>query len=316
MWSSSPLFAQTIMALTHNCSPMARNGRRVGYTAGILAAAFYGLNPLFALPLFADGMDAWSTLLFRYLLSVPLLGTMLYRQDIDLRINKREACQLFLLSILMAGSSLLLYLSYNYMSAGIASTILFVYPILTALLMAIVFGERMHWSVGLCLALATLGIAILSGWGDKEETHVSLTGVVLVLFSALAYALYLIYIGRGCLRSLPSAKITFYILAMGCALLIAGVCAQGHLTTPHGWHWGYSLGAAIFPTALSLALTGVAIQHIGSTETAILGALEPITAVFVGVTVFSEVLTPRSVIGILLIVVAVTIVVSRGKGKT
>ena len=164
MWSSSPLFAQTIMALTHNCSPMARNGRRVGYTAGILAAAFYGLNPLFALPLFADGMDAWSTLLFRYLLSVPLLGTMLYRQDIDLRINKREACQLFLLSILMAGSSLLLYLSYNYMSAGIASTILFVYPILTALLMAIVFGERMHWSVGLCLALATLGIAILSGW--------------------------------------------------------------------------------------------------------------------------------------------------------
>lgn len=292
---------------------MAHSNRRIGYAAGIFAAAFYGLNPLFALPLYADGMDAWSVLLFRYLLSVPLLGLMLYWQGVSLRITRREAFSLFILGMLMAGSSALLYLSYNLMDAGIASTILFVYPILTALLMAVVYGERMHWIVGACLALATLGIVILSGAGGKGDAHLSLSGVVMVLFSALAYALYLIYINRGGLQGMPSAKVTFYVLAMGCLLLIAGVAAQGHLSVPHGWQWGYSLGSALFPTALSLALTSVSIQHIGSTETAILGAMEPITAVTVGVTVFSERITPQSAFGILLIVVAVTIVVAKGK---
>ncbi len=294
---------------------MTHNSRTTGYVAGILAAAFYGLNPLFALPLYADGMDAWSVLLFRYLLSVPMLGIMLYRQGVSLSISRSEAASLLGLGMLMAGSSVLLYLAYNHMDAGIASTILFVYPILTALLMAIIYGERMHWTVGACLALASLGIAILSGGGGKQSAHVSLVGVVMVLLSALAYALYLIYINRGCLRGMPSTKITFYVLAMGCLMLIAGVCTQGHLSMPQGWHWGYSLGSALFPTALSLALTGVAIQHIGSTETAILGALEPITAVAVGVTVFSEQITPQSALGILLIVVAVTIVIAEGKKR-
>lgn len=297
-------------AITMLCS-----GRRLGYTSGILAAAFYGLNPLFALPLYAQGMDAWSVLLFRYLLSLPLLAAMLRMRNIDFCINRREAFELFLLGMLMAGSSALLYLSYNYMDAGIASTILFVYPILTAILMAVAYGERMHWTVAACLMLATLGIFILSGLGNSGESHVSLTGIVMVLFSALAYALYLIYVNKGSVKSLPAAKVTFYVLAMGCLLLVVGILVQGHLSMPHGWYWTYSLGSALFPTALSLALTGVAIQYIGSTETAILGALEPITAVVVGITVFSESITLSSAIGILLIIVAVTIVVAQGKRK-
>ena len=170
---------------------------KVGYTAGILAAAFYGLNPLFALPLYGQGMDAWSVLLFRYVLSLPMLGLMLYKQGVSLRINRHEAWALLLLGFLMAGSSVLLYLSYMYMDAGIASTILFMYPILTAVLMALFYGERMHWLVGFCLALATLGIYVLSSASNKGTVHVSTLGVGMVILSALAYALYLIYINRG-----------------------------------------------------------------------------------------------------------------------
>ncbi len=87
---------------------------------------------------------------------------------------------------------------------------------------------------------------------------------------------------------------------------------QGQLIMPHGWYWACSLGAALLPTALSLALTGVAIQKIGSTETAILGAMEPITAVAVGVIIFSEHISPQSALGIVLIVTAVTIVIAKG----
>ncbi|MGN1256267.1 MAG: EamA family transporter, partial [Bacteroidaceae bacterium] len=116
---------------------MTQNQRHIGYVAGILAAAFYGLNPLFALPLYDGGMDTWSILLFRYILSLPMLGLLLCRQGISFHINRYEARDLFLLGMLMAGSSVLLYFAYNYMDAGIASTILFVYPILTAVLMAV-----------------------------------------------------------------------------------------------------------------------------------------------------------------------------------
>ena len=109
----------------HTIILMNQTDLKVGYTAGILAAAFYGLNPLFALPLYGQGMDAWSVLLFRYVLSLPMLGLMLYKQGVSLRINRHEAWALLLLGFLMAGSSVLLYLSYMYMDAGIASTILF-----------------------------------------------------------------------------------------------------------------------------------------------------------------------------------------------
>ena len=133
--------------------------------------------------------------------------------------------------------------------------------------------------------------------------------------SALAYAFYLTFINKGTLQGMPSVKVTFYVLTMGCLMLVVGVCLQGHLTIPHGWYWTCSLGSALFPTTLSLALTGIAINRIGSTETAILGATEPVTAVIVGIIVFSEHITVQSACGILLIVISVSIVVARDKIK-
>lgn len=292
---------------------MTQNQRHIGYVAGILAAAFYGLNPLFALPLYDGGMDTWSILLFRYILSLPMLGLLLCRQGISFSINRYEARDLFLLGMLMAGSSVLLYFAYNYMDAGIASTILFVYPILTAVLMAVKYGERMHWLVGLCLTIASLGIYILSTSGKEGQTYVTMTGVVLSILSALSYAFYLTFINKGTLRGMPSVKVTFYVLTMGCLMLIVGVCWQGNLTIPHGWYWTCSMGSALFPTTLSLVLTSVAINRIGSTETAILGATEPVTAVIVGIIVFSEHINLQSAGGILLIVISVSIVVAKDK---
>lgn len=292
---------------------MTQNQRHIGYVAGILAAAFYGLNPLFALPLYDSGMDTWSILLFRYILSLPMLGLLLCCQGISFSINRYEARDLFLLGMLMAGSSVLLYFAYNYMDAGIASTILFVYPILTAVLMAVKYGERMHWLVGLCLTIASLGIYILSTSGKEGQTYVTMTGVVLSILSALSYAFYLTFINKGTLRGMPSVKVTFYVLTMGCLMLIVGVCWQGNLTIPHGWYWTCSMGSALFPTTLSLVLTSVAINRIGSTETAILGATEPVTAVIVGIIVFSEHINLQSAGGILLIVISVSIVVAKDK---
>lgn len=253
------------------------HSKSVGYLFGIFAAGFYGLNPMFALPLYHDGLDSLSVLFWRYALSVPMLAMLMLMQHIDFRLSKSETVQIALLGAVMALSSLLLYLSYNYMDAGLASTILFVYPIVTAVLMAFVFHERVAPLVWGCLALATVGIGVLCE--INGSAHVSIVGVLLSLGSALTYAVYLVFINKGHITHMPPAKVTFFVILFGALMLAVLLLLGGHLAIPQGLHWGYSVGSALFPTSLSLVLTTLAIQTIGSTQTAILGAMEPITAV-------------------------------------
>ncbi len=283
----------------------------IGYLLGIIASALYGLNPLFALPLYADGMDAWSVLLFRYILSIPLIAVIILCQHGSFRITRSETWQLAGLGFLMAISSLGLYIAFSVMDAGIASTILFIYPILTAVIMAWIFHEHLHWIVVACLAVATIGVVILAK-GDGVA-NVNIEGVLLAVLSAVTYSLYFVFMKKSSLSKMASTKVTFYIMIFGSLLLLVGVGIRGDITAPQGLHWGYTLGAALFPTAISLIFTAMAIQRIGPTETAILGALEPTTAVIIGVTVFGEQLSMHSIMGILLIIVAVTVVVARNK---
>lgn len=285
------------------------NRKFIGYIAGSIAAACYGLNPLFALPLYEQGIDTISVLFFRYILALPLLAIPMVIQHISFRLTTKEALQLLLLGILMATSSLLLYEAYKYMDAGIASTILFLYPIITALLMALVFHERIHWIVWACLLLATIGVFILCDMNGN--THITNTGIILVILSTIMYATYLVFINKGHITRMPPIKTTFYALLTGTILLTTILLIQGHINTPQATYWGCSIASALFSTALSLSLTTVAIQRIGATQTAILGAMEPITALLIGVTVFHEQLTLRAIIGIIIIIAAVTLSIAK-----
>ena len=180
------------------------NTKLKGYVLGAVAAASYGMNPLFALPLYKEGMDPDSVLFFRYLLAIPLLGIMIKARGRDFRLKRKEIVPLIVMGLLVALSSLTLFLSYNYMDAGIASTLLFVYPVLVALIMALVFKEKLTMQTGLCIVLALVGIALLYRSGDG--TTLSLTGTVLVLVSALAYAIYIVGVNQTALKECGDAQ--------------------------------------------------------------------------------------------------------------
>ena len=283
-----------------------------GYLLAIIAAATYGMNPLFALPLYADGMNPDSVLFFRYLFAIPLVGAMLKtRRGSDFRLQKKDVLPLIVMGILVALSSLTLFQSYNYMDAGIASTILFVYPIMVALIMALVYKEKVTTQTTLCILMALGGIGMLYQGGDGAT--LSLTGTLLVLGSALSYAIYIVSINRPALKEMATLKVTFYILLFGVLLFVVRLYINDGISLPgQCWLWGNLLALAIFPTAISFLCTTSAIQRIGSTPTAILGALEPLTAIIFGVTVFGERLTARDCMGIFLIIVAVTVVIAGG----
>ena len=119
------------------------NTKATGYILGAVAAATYGMNPLFALPLYKAGMDPDSVLFLRYLLAIPILGIMLKSRGRSFRLQRKEIFPLIIMGLLVAISSLTLFQSYNFMEAGIASTLLFVYPIMVALIMSVVFKEKL-----------------------------------------------------------------------------------------------------------------------------------------------------------------------------
>lgn len=285
-----------------------------GYILGVIAAVTYGLNPLFTLPLYADGMDADSVLLFRYIAAMPIMAAMLLLRGRKLTLlSAPQTLRVGVLGIIMALSSLLLFLSYRYMAAGIASTLLFIYPIIVAALMAICFGEKVKVITVLCIAMACGGIAMLYD-GGEEGTTLSLTGTVMVLLSALSYAIYIVGVNRPSLRVIPTLLLTFYLLGFGALLFLGRVVWAGRVTLPqHWWMWLNIVALAVLPTAVSFVCTTKAAQYVGPTVTAILGALEPVTAVVIGIAVFGESLTPAEFLGLVLIVVAVSLVVAGGK---
>ncbi len=230
------------------------NVKAKGYALGVIAAATYGMNPLFALPLYEAGMNPESVLFFRYLFAIPVLGAMIKLRGRDFKLKRKEVFPLIIMGLLMALSSLTLFQSYNYMAAGIASTLLFVYPIMVALIMAFLFKEKLTLQTILCIILALGGIALL--YKGEDGSTLSLLGVLLVIVSALSYAIYIVAANRPSLREIATLKLTFYVLVFGFSLFLVRVDFGANLHVVDTWYlWGNLLALAVFPTAISFLCT-------------------------------------------------------------
>ena len=287
------------------------NNKLKGTLFGVVAAVAYGTNPLFSLPLYAQGMTPDSVLFYRYGIGGALLGLILKLKGESLGLTKQEVLPLFLLGVLCSSSSFLLFKSFLYMDAGVASTILFVYPVLVALIMAVVFKEKASWITYGCIGLALCGIGLL--YKGDGESGLDVVGMTLVLLSALTYAIYIIIVGRIASLKLPVGKMSFWVIVFGMTVFVVSTrfLTQLQPVPPTLSGWVNVCGEAIVPTVISVLFINISIKAIGSTYAAIIGALEPVTALMIGVFVFGESFTVRIALGALLIVFAVILVVSQ-----
>ena len=284
-----------------------------GYLFAAIAAASYGTNPIFAIPLYREGISVTSVLFMRYAMAVAIMffATMI-KSPKAFVIKPKYVSLLAFMGILMVLSSIALFESYKYLSAGIASTLLFFYPVMVAVIMAIFYKERLTKKSWACLVTAFLGVVILSK--NDDGGFISLLGLTLVMLSSLSYAIYLVYINRGPMKKINTSTITFYVILGGFLVMIPYCLLDGGLmlpkTTPA---WINAIGLGFFPTVISLIFTSRAIALIGSTETAIFGALEPLTAVILGILILGETLTITPAIGMILIFVSVTVLMMKKK---
>lgn len=285
-----------------------------GYVAGIVTGVTYGLNPLFAKPLLSMGVSVDTMLACRYLIAVFILGVWLVFRKESLKVNKAQMWRLCILGFLFAMSSMLLFLSYNYIPAGLATTIVFLYPVIVALIM-VLLKVYPTWQVWLSILMTFVGVVILSR--PSGNMTLNITGLSLAAGSAIAYALYLIVVNRSRrLRTVTSLVLTFYALLIGSVVfLIHSVISGGEFMAGlDGWYcWMNLICLAVFPTLVSLLTLAMATRIIGPTRTSVLGVFEPVTAIAVGTIFFGESLTLNIIIGVIITLVAVTFMVMTGK---
>lgn len=279
-----------------------------GFAYGIATSATFGLIPLFTLPLMGKGMQFDSILFYRFLIAaLALTGIMAVRKE-SFHIERREIPILILLGSFYTISAMFLFWGYSFMSAGIATTLHFTYPIFVTLIMLLFFREKTSWVTLTAIGLAICGVARLSI--NEGEIQLKAIGVLIVLLSAVGYALYIITVNKSRVRMMSGRKLTFYVFVVSTLLFaLKATTNQGIQPIPDTMSLVYLILLAIVPTVISNITLIQAVHSIGGTLTAVLGAMEPVTAVGVGVLVFGEPFTANLALGIGLIILAVTIII-------
>ena len=283
----------------------------IGYPAGIITGITYGLNPMFAVPLMNNGASIESILFFRYLFAVILLAAFLILTKQSFKITARQAGVLLALGLLYTSSSIFLFEAYNYIASGLATTLIFLYPVLVAIIM-VFLRVVPSWSVWLSIA-ATFGGVIIMTQGSGDES-ISLIGVALSLSSALVYALFIVIINRSkAIAQITNTVLTFYSLMVGAIVFwgkiyFSDTAITAGITTTVDWL--NLVGLALLPTIVSTATLAIATRNIGATKASVLGVFEPITAILIGTLMFNEPLTTNILLGIGIAIVAVTFMIS------
>lgn len=287
---------------------MTRWNNITGVTYAVLSSASFGLIPLFSISLLSVGVGSPTILCYRFLVAAVVMAIIMFFTRRSFRLSADVVVAVALLSILYASTAILLLESYKCIPSGVATTIHFLYPLVVTLTMSWLFKERISRSIYVAVVVSLLGVSLLA-WGYHTEGNFRL-GVTLALLTVVSYAAYIVGVMRSRASRVDSIVLTFYVLAFGALLFLLYAMATTGIEAVHRWgDWRDLIMLAIVCTVLSDYTLILAIKRIGSTRTSILGSMEPLTAVVVGVVYFREHIDATSVVGLILVIVAVVMVI-------
>lgn len=282
--------------------------RNKGYLFAAISAASYGVNPL-AIIMYNDGLTVDDVLFYRYSMAAILMAILIFVRHESFRLTFNELFLLLGLGLLFSISSIALFISYKYIDVSIASTLLFCYPAIVTIIMMTFFKERPNWITLTSVIIVAIGIFILN-YGSYGSVS-NILGVVIVILSSLSYAIYIVCIQKTRLRKMSSLKVGFYSILFGNLIYIVRLNWFINLQEIPTTRSAICLSIlAIFPTLISLTTLAKAIKYIGSTHSSIIGALEPVTAVLIGIIVFNERPSAIEIVGMLIVIFAVTMLVT------
>ena len=281
-----------------------------GFLYGIVASSTFGLLPLFTLPVMGEGLTTFSILSYRMLFASILVAVLMLIGRVSFATNLKELRWFAVLGFLYYGSAALLFQAYGGMASGLATTLHFMYPVSVTVIMALVYKQRPSVVTICAIVLSLVGVALLCLRGSSTGVS-SLLSVFLVLLSGVCYAVYLVLVSTvKRINQQNSQKLTFYVLMFSGAFFMLSTLQGGGLQIIPSASAGINLLLmATLPTLLSNLALVRSVKSIGSTLTSVLGAMEPLTAIIVGILVFDESLRGLMIVGIILILVSVSLIV-------
>ena len=294
-----------------------------GYLFALVSALTYGMIPLFMIPLKKlDFFSVDTALFYRFLIAaILILGYLVFYQKESVKINLKEGFVLSVLGLFYALSAEFLFIAYDFLSPGIASTIFFIYPIMVALILGIFFKEKITLATTISLVIVVVGVGILSfkpkNNDNKDDFGINsiYIGLFISLLGALMYALYMIIVNKTKIKA-SGVKVSFYSMVFASLFFLVKTLVLGNSVAIPSLEIGTHLALfSLITTALSVVSLVYAIKYIGSTPTAIMGAVEPVVAVMISVGLFDETLTFSLIAGVIIIISGVLIDVVFNKKK-
>ena len=281
-----------------------------GFLYGIVASSTFGLLPLFTLPVMGEGLTTLSILSYRMLFASILVAVLMLIGRVSFATNLKELRWFAVLGFLYYGSAALLFQAYGGMASGLATTLHFMYPVSVTIIMALVYKQRPSVVTICAIILSLVGVALLC-LRESSTGVSSLLSVFLVLLSGVCYAVYLVLVSTvRRINQQNSQKLTFYVLMFsGAFFMLSTLQGRGLQIIPSASAGIDLLLMATLPTLLSNLALVRSVKNIGSTLTSVLGAMEPLTAIIVGILVFDESLRGLMIVGIILILVSVSLIV-------
>lgn len=285
-----------------------------GVFYAIISSCSFGFSPLFSLGLLAAGLSNFDVLSYRWAVAAIVLMIYAASKKKTLKLASfDEIWKVVVLSLLRSITSITLLLGYANIASGIASTINFMYPVVVAACMMLFFGERRSLVNIISILISIFGVYLLaSGDGLKVEGGNTALGLTCSIVSAFSFAAYYILMKQVKADKIEVVKLTTWIMLLSAVyFIICGFIIDGRITLVSDFRlWGYIAGLGLWSTMIS-NFTGVkAVRRIGPTMTSILGALQPLNAVVLGVLFLNEHLGVRTIAGIGIIMVTVTFIVA------
>ncbi|MCY6371438.1 DMT family transporter [Clostridium ganghwense] len=277
-----------------------------GIIYSMLSSAAFGLTPIWTKDACSRGTNSMTVLFFRVLITAIILLLYFFIKKVDFKINKKQFFSLLFLGVIgYASTTICLFLSYNYVSSGLATTLHFVYPAVVTILMVLIYKEKIHLGKILSLIFSVVGVYCLI---YTKNIQINPKGVFLAIISGVFYSIYIIGVDKGEVKEMNVLVSTFYVT------LISAICIFifGEFTVGIKLEISYyiaidSLCIAIISTLLALVAFMKGIKIIGSSNASILSTFEPIVSVILGIIILKEEITFSIVIGTILIIFSVLV---------
>jgi drug/metabolite transporter (DMT)-like permease len=252
----------------------------------------------------------------RFVVAVAMLFALVWKAEDGIpRLTRQQLLQTLALGLTgIFAYNAFFFLALSNMSAGRTALFISFNPVMTALLLALLFGERLGMRKWGGIALAFVGAAIIIARGDLLGAARDLSssvgkGELFMLAAVLSWSAYTL-IGRNAMKTLSPLVATSYASLWG--LLMLAVVAVPELP---GYDWnrftwsvfGALLYIGAFGTVIGFVWYYEGVKRIGASRAAIFTNLVPVFGVLLAALLLGEPLTLSMITGGLLAVIGVTI---------